>query len=435
MFDGGAPIEMQNKYLEAISFMVSWMNKQCYNEIVNKITINSTRELWDKITKKYASRSVVNCGRVFLKWSAITYSGNLQAFINDMRVALRDIEAVEIELPPAIISYIMLGKLMKAKELDQIVGKIAFSKDSVENPHLVLDTLQTFTTHHLNKEMTVLNPAALISSLASTSTVVFPSKVVHFCGSGQRNPLVTSRKEERCFHKYPHLKTQKDRRPTNASASFAHSAALIASSVKLPNHMFVLDSAATHHMLRDRSLFTSFKSGSISIMTGNSSAPLLATGFGLATILCDGKPVLLDECLFFPEILQQLISLVRLLSTSLTIVKSRNSFQLLQDTNLSLRGVIKENLLYVNVSSSGTCLCSWADVGATLWHNRLGHPSFQVLKHLCLPSPKDDNCNVCSCSKMTLLPFSSHFLPATSPLHCIHMDLVGPISPASVSGF
>jgi hypothetical protein len=268
-------------------------------------------------------------------------------FINDMQVALQDIEAVEIEIPPAIISYVILGKLMKAKELDQIVDKIALSKDSVETPYLVLDALQTFTTHHLNKEMSALTPAALITSLASTSTIVFPSKVVHYCGSSQHNPLVTSHKEERCFHKYPHLKTQKDNKPTNASASFAHAAALIVSSVKLPNHTFVLDSAVTHHMLRDRSLFTSFKAGSVSIMTGNPSAPLLATGFGLATIICDRKPVLLDDCLFSPEILQQLISLVCLLSSSLTIVKTSNTFQLLQGVNPILRGTIKENLLYV----------------------------------------------------------------------------------------
>ncbi|PLW49573.1 hypothetical protein PCASD_02215 [Puccinia coronata f. sp. avenae] len=36
---------------------------------------------------------------------------------------------------------------------------------------------------------------------------------------------------------------------------------------------------------------------------------------------------------------------------------------------------------------------------------------------------------------MTLLPFSGHFLPAPSPLFRLHMDLVGPITPASISGF
>ncbi|PLW58084.1 hypothetical protein PCANC_04142 [Puccinia coronata f. sp. avenae] len=88
-----------------------------------------------------------------MKWSALTYDGDLQIFINNMRSALRDIETVEIVIPPTIISYVVLGKLMKAKELDQIVDKIALSKDSVETPYLMLDALQTYYTHNMNKTM------------------------------------------------------------------------------------------------------------------------------------------------------------------------------------------------------------------------------------------------------------------------------------------
>ncbi|MBW0482344.1 hypothetical protein O181_022059 [Austropuccinia psidii MF-1] len=35
---------------------------------------------------------------------------------------------------------------------------------------------------------------------------------------------------------------------------------------------------------------------------------------------------------------------------------------------------------------------------------------------------------------MTHLPFKSHFTPTTKPLDCLHMDLIGPISPPSNSG-
>ncbi|MBW0534843.1 hypothetical protein O181_074558 [Austropuccinia psidii MF-1] len=35
---------------------------------------------------------------------------------------------------------------------------------------------------------------------------------------------------------------------------------------------------------------------------------------------------------------------------------------------------------------------------------------------------------------MSHLPFKSHFNPATKPLDCLHMDLIGPISPPSNSG-
>ncbi|MBW0526656.1 hypothetical protein O181_066371 [Austropuccinia psidii MF-1] len=35
---------------------------------------------------------------------------------------------------------------------------------------------------------------------------------------------------------------------------------------------------------------------------------------------------------------------------------------------------------------------------------------------------------------MTHLPFKGHFSKTTKPLDCLHMDLVGPISPSSISG-
>ena len=127
-----------------------------------------------------------------MKWSALTYDGNLQSFIGNMQSALCDIKTVEIVIPPTIISYIILGKLMKVKELDQIVDKIALSKDSVETPYLVLDTLQTYYTHNTNKTMNTTQPASA-SALVSTSTTglsQFPSKVIPLCGNGQHNPLV-----------------------------------------------------------------------------------------------------------------------------------------------------------------------------------------------------------------------------------------------------
>jgi hypothetical protein len=48
----------------------------------------------------YASKSVINRGRVFMKWSALTFSRDLQVFINNMRSALLDIESVGIDIPP-----------------------------------------------------------------------------------------------------------------------------------------------------------------------------------------------------------------------------------------------------------------------------------------------------------------------------------------------
>ena len=111
-----------------------------------------------------------------MKWAALTYSGDLQVFINDMCKALLDIKLVGIEIPPTIILYVILGKLMKAKGLDQIVDKITMTEESVKTPYLVLDALQKFKTHHLNRD---LNNSPAASALVNTASSLFPSKTIH----------------------------------------------------------------------------------------------------------------------------------------------------------------------------------------------------------------------------------------------------------------
>ncbi|MBW0529554.1 hypothetical protein O181_069269 [Austropuccinia psidii MF-1] len=73
--------------------------------------------------------------------------------------------------------------------------------------------------------------------------------------------------------------------------------------------------------------------------------------------------------------------------------------------------------------------------GETCWHSRLGQPSNQVLKSMGLPIRDKEYCDVCARGKMMLKPFNSHFDKAERALDCLHLDLVGPISPASVSGY
>ncbi|MBW0500846.1 hypothetical protein O181_040561 [Austropuccinia psidii MF-1] len=70
----------------------------------------------------------------------------------------------------------------------------------------------------------------------------------------------------------------------------------------------------------------------------------------------------------------------------------------------------------------------------TLWHNRLGHPGSMPAKLLGLPSGLID-CMTRNLNKAHRLPFSKHFEHANLPLDCVHINLVGPISPPSVSGF
>ena len=80
---------------------------------------------------------------------------------------------------------------MKAKILDQIVDKTAMMEESIKTPYLVLDALQTFKTHHLNKDLNDSPSALALVNTASYSSL-FHSKTYHYCGNGQNKPLATT---------------------------------------------------------------------------------------------------------------------------------------------------------------------------------------------------------------------------------------------------
>jgi hypothetical protein len=137
------------------------------------------------------------------------------------------------------------------KDLDQVVNKIALSPDCTKDPYLVLNALQTYHTHKLNK-VTKDHGTALVTTTTSRK---FPSKVVHYCGFGEHNPAVTSHPQQRFFKKYPHL-GKAAKAAKNASASLADASAHVMFTSQERHHTFVIDSAASHHMLSDWNLIS-----------------------------------------------------------------------------------------------------------------------------------------------------------------------------------
>ncbi|OAV85764.1 hypothetical protein PTTG_07021 [Puccinia triticina 1-1 BBBD Race 1] len=125
----------------AILLITARLKEKCFNEVVNSKTRDSASLLWSKIGKIYASQSVINRGNVFMKWSAIKYTGELQLFINTIRKQLREIELVKKSMPGDVLSYEILGKIMGNKEVDMIVNKIALSEEAFATPYSCLDSL------------------------------------------------------------------------------------------------------------------------------------------------------------------------------------------------------------------------------------------------------------------------------------------------------
>ena len=88
-------------------------------------------------------------------------------------------------------------------------------------------------------------------------------------------------------------------------------------------------------------------------------------------------------------------------------------------------------LLTSNIHSAGMVTSS------TLWHDRFGHASTTILKHIPFLSHLTfidvSVCPVCPLAKLAHLPFPPSHTRATAPFDLIHVNLWGPYRHPSIS--
>ncbi|MBW0511207.1 hypothetical protein O181_050922 [Austropuccinia psidii MF-1] len=387
---------------EAITTITSRINRRVFLEVINSETSDKANLLWSKINKQYASKRAMNKG---------------------------------IKIPSEIVSYIVLGKLAGDPKLSQVVELLTLNEDIIEKPDQILSRLQEYANHCQIKEdhpSVVASASALVSSSANE-----PYRIMYYCANGKHNPKCLTHKKEECFSENPHLRPQRrdnPRKAPNASlaAHISTAQALHTSMLSKPEpQQLVVDCGASHHMFHSKNVFTSLvKNTKLPVTTGDSSSNLMAEGIGTVNLLSNNQHLTFPKPLFVPKLNCNLVSLLKLFDKELIINQHEDSFSLTTEGKVLLHGKIKNNLMKVDYhlpTANRTALNNYPG------HERLGHVGKSVIRSMGLPSTATA-CKVCALNKAHRLPFKDHFEPAQLPLDCIHIDLVGPISPPSISG-
>ncbi|MBW0536378.1 hypothetical protein O181_076093 [Austropuccinia psidii MF-1] len=343
------------------------------------------------------------------------------------------LETVNINIPAECHSFTLLGKLSGDPKIHQFIEVLSLNEELIQQPELVLERLQEF---HDNSKVQSSNhnstPLALVSESAH------PYKITYFCTNGKHNPMCTTHTKEACFAENPHLRPthrankRKTRSYQNPSAHLSTAQVLVTGEIssEKPEEL-IIDCGATHHMFNSRSLFSSFvETSPMAVSTGDSTSSLFSKGSGAVNLLIDSKVFALQECLFVPNLNCNLISLMRLCNGDMTISRSGSHFKLIIGEDVEIKGRILNNLMKVGYSLP---VAHVTKSSVNLWHQRLGHPGSQVIKAMGLPD-HSANCSTCDLNKIHKVPFNNHFEHVNKPLDCVHVDLVGPISPPSVSG-
>ncbi|MBW0535815.1 hypothetical protein O181_075530 [Austropuccinia psidii MF-1] len=344
----------------------------------------------------------MNKGRVWMNWQKASYSGNLHHYVEETRKFLLKLDSVSVKMPSKILSYIILGKLAGDPKLNQAVELLTLNKEIIEKPDQILSRLQEYP-------------------------IIAKPKI-----------LCLTHKKEECFAENPHLRPQKQdnkrKAPnSNPTAHFSTAQALYTNAdQRLSPGQLVVDCGATHHMFHLEEVFASLsKDTVISVTTGDSSSNLIAKGTGTVNLCSNDLVLSLPNSLFVPKLNCNLVSLLKSFDKELIIKRNKESFTLITKGKEILRGNIENNLMKVDYHLP-TSLKMCAEENP--WHERLGNASDSVIKSMGL-SLSDKSCEVCNLNKIHRLPFKDDFEQANLPLDCVHIDLVGPISPPSISGY
>jgi len=218
------------------------------------------------------------------------------------------------------------------------------------------------------------------------------------------------------------------------------------------NGVWIVDGGASDHMSSNKDLFTSMRESSGEVQIGDGS-PLLITGVGSVRIKvsddCGGKDITLSDVLYVPNLQDNLISQGQLEEKGVEFRSKDGVNKALLGEKLLFQAH-RIGRLYFLTTTDGASVDTLKNafdknvkkasrVSQTVWHNRLGHPSQQVvgkmhiMSELAFKNEEEDFCEPCVLGKMTRKKF-----PVTTVkedldvLGRVHSDIMGPIRPVSL---
>jgi hypothetical protein len=202
---------------------------------------------------------------------------------------------------------------------------------------------------------------------------------------------------------------------------------------------WIIDSGASDHMTGFSSLFKTYSPcpGNQKVRIADGSFSSIA-GEGKITL---SKNIDLKNVLHVPKLSCNLLSVSKICKDSNCNVKFFNTHCIFQDQiSGKMIGSAKmmDGLYYFEETFENKVAHGLSGIGSTLvrdqimlWHNRLGHPNFQYLKHLFPDLFKNVDCSSFECESCVLakshkMSYSSRPYHASKPFYLIHSDVWGP---------
>ncbi|MBW0520377.1 hypothetical protein O181_060092 [Austropuccinia psidii MF-1] len=103
---------MNNANIGTCNIITNSLGSSTFTEIiVGDEEMENAYLLWRKMTNCFASSSFKSQARIYSRFLKITYNGNLQSFITELRKSLNEIRTVEIEFGSKKLTFSILTKI------------------------------------------------------------------------------------------------------------------------------------------------------------------------------------------------------------------------------------------------------------------------------------------------------------------------------------
>ncbi|KNZ53473.1 hypothetical protein VP01_322g3 [Puccinia sorghi] len=446
-----------NENAELKLLLISKMDSVTHNNVINSENRNSAKEIWKSIKERFASSQSSNRARVFNDFLYLTFKEDaVDSFITNVRVMIKKMIDVGIDLPQDILAYLVLFKFPASL---QLLKRQIMHSDKDLKVEFVCNHLTQFNNESkAETRETSSTDAALYAgknekfnkTMRGSKQSAGGNQKASRCTEGWHNPKQdVNHTSDACWHLHPDKapdwwresqekwKTNKNKDQVNYYLS------LVTLWINHGNSKsrIILDSGASAHIFNDERYFSHLEPCSHDVIkTGKQDATLPIKGTGEVTLRWNDRQIKLQNCLFVPDIVINLISSGCLDEKGCSVVAKDGRFKVMKTSQLVLQGSINDSLYSVdepsgagseNVSHATTTTKTIQEI-----HEQFGHASISRLGSFIPFSISREEissfeCRSCALAKITKKPFKGISTSASKPFEKIHLDLIGPIDPQS----
>lgn len=400
---------------------------------------STSKEVWDKLKNCYHSqgpaRKATLLKQVILK--KMTENENVRDHLNNFLEIVDKLRDMQIEINPELLSVIMLYSLPQ----------------SYENFRIAIETRDTLPSPETLKIKIIEESEARKSGREKENNEAFYSKKYQYKNRMQQYGKNGTEKNTNTFlfkchkcHKKGHKAINCNEIKGNSSNSnFKVEEACLTPNVAISKE-WCLDSGCTSHMCKNNESFVNYTEQNNTLKLAAEDQTATVTGHGKVIITTNDRKINLWNTLHVPNLSSNLMSVAKITENGHIVTFYKEKAIIKNENGDKIMEAIKKNGLYYVQEIKENVNKILEENNIEKWHVKLAHINEQNLKSaLRNKSIRGLNfkmeetlpeCEVCTQSKMTRLPFPSKHCEnrTTQVLEIIHSDVCGPMRIESLGG-